>query len=128
MPCLTVQVRAEGGHQQRRGNALAGNVADGDPQLGVREPDEVVVVASDAEGRPAGAGIVEARDLWIDLRKQPLLNVSREVQLSIPLDAVGDFCGNLRCQPAVLEGQLPGGSSWDSGAGSLRELVREDEV
>jgi len=101
-----VQVRAERGHQQCRGDALAGYVADGDSQLAVREPDEIVVVAADAEGRPAGAGIVEAGDWRMSLRKQPLLNLSREVQLSIPLDTAGDFSGNLRRQPAVLEGQL----------------------
>ena len=95
----------ERGHQQRRGHALARNVADGDAQLRVGEPDEVVVVAAHPERRPAGAGIVQSGDWRTGLRKQSLLHFACAVQFAMPLDAARHFSGNLLGQPAVLDGQ-----------------------
>ena len=60
---LAVQVRTEGGHQQCRGDALAGDVADGNPQLGVGQGDEIVVVAADLQRRLALREEGVARDL-----------------------------------------------------------------
>src|SRR5258707_8948284 len=66
------------------------------------------------------------RDWSSDVCSSDLLNLSREVQLPGPLDAVGDFSGNLRREPAVLEGELGSGSSVNRGAGWPGELVREE--
>ena len=73
------------------------------PSCVVRQQDEVVVVAADAERGAAGAGVVEAGDRRVFLRKQPLLHVARDFDVARLLRARRHF-GRDRCrQPAVLE-------------------------
>ena len=73
------------------------------PSSRLRQQDEIVVVAADAERGAAGARVVEARDRRVFLRKQPLLHVARDFDVARLLRARRHFGRNGRRQPAVLE-------------------------
>src|SRR6202044_2641177 len=46
---------AQAGHEERGGDAFAGNVADGEAEAAILETEDVVVVAAHAESGAAGA-------------------------------------------------------------------------
>ena len=66
-------------HQESRGDALAGDVADNQAETVGAEVKEVVVVAADRASRVAMAGVVEPADWRTNLREKAAL------------DFVGDF-------------------------------------
>ena len=73
----------DGGHQQRRGDPLAGHVADGEGQLRAGQRHEIVVIAGDHAGRIADALQLQRLGGWHVPREKLLLHFARDFQLGL---------------------------------------------
>src|SRR5580704_9266282 len=71
---LAAQVGLQICHEQRGGDAFAGNVADDEPEAVEAEIEKVVVVAAYRAGGEAAAAIVERLDRWAELREKAALD------------------------------------------------------
>ncbi len=81
------QAGTEAGHQERGGDALAGDVAEGEGEALLvafmrGEDEEVVVVAADGMGGAAVAGEIDAGDAGVDLGEEALLHLTGDLDLS----------------------------------------------
>src|SRR5262252_1052288 len=72
---LAPHVRLQICHQQRRGNALAGNVADDKADVLLAEIEEVEIVAANLASLQAETRIFEGFDVRLNLRKQAGLDL-----------------------------------------------------
>ena len=79
------EVGARLGHEQRRAEPVAADVADRDADATVREGDEIVVVAAGVVGGEGGPGQVEALDLRRPDRVELLLHDPGEAHLDLAL-------------------------------------------
>src|SRR5262249_19129180 len=102
---LTAQTRLQARHQQRCGDPLSRHVANRYSKQVVRQQQKVVIITTDTESRSASAAIVETDDRREFLRKQPLLNFSRDLNFAIEALALRDFGSDRRGQVTVLESQ-----------------------
>ena len=96
------RVAAEGSlearHQEGRGDALAGDVADRDAEMASAELEEVVVIAGHAPGRAADAVAVERGRAGVLLWEEAGLHLLRDAHVALePL---------LRGEPFALERAL----------------------
>ncbi len=71
----------DGGHQQRRRNAFAGHVADGEGQRAVGNLHEVVIVARNHARRGAHAFQLQGLDVGNVLREKLVLHLAGDFQL-----------------------------------------------
>ena len=84
------QQRVRAGHDQRRGHALVGDVADHEHDPAVRQRDEVVEVTADGPGRAVERGHVPARQVGQLLGQELLLDELRDLQFLVePLPLTG---------------------------------------
>ena len=93
---LAAQVGLKVGHQQRRRNALAGDVAKHQAEPRLAEIEKVVVVAADLSRLNAGAGVLQGLQFGQSLWKQPRLHLPGNLQLvSSPPLRIPPFGGGL---------------------------------
>ena len=78
-------------HQQRRGTAFAGDVADGRDETAVAERQDLVEVAAHRVGRPAQSGDVGAGRAEPAGRQHRLLNLARDFEIVLERQPIGDF-------------------------------------
>ena len=108
---LAAEVGLEVRHEQRGGDAFAGDVADDEAEAVVAEGEEVVVVAADVTGLDAEAGVVEGLERGQRLGEELGLDLLGDLELlcgaAFGLDVV-------RCALALgldLAGELIGAES-----------------
>ena len=87
-------VRLEIRHQERRGDSLARDVGEDEAEPAVAQVEEVVVVAADRACLAAGACAGERAERGGLLRKQPALDLLRNLELprltALHFPALGD--------------------------------------
>src|SRR5271169_5583547 len=76
---LAAQIGLQVGHEERGGDAFAGNIADDESEAVGAEVEEIIIIAADGPRGITVAGIVECSNRGPDLRKKTAL------------DFVGDF-------------------------------------
>ena len=122
---------AEAGHEERGGDAFAGDVTDGEAEAAVLEIEDVVVVAADTEGGAAGSGEGGAGDDGHLLREEALLDFAGDLHLAVDALALGGFGGEGVGELGNFEGEagLAGDGLQDleigAGPGGLRALGSE---
>ena len=72
---LAAEIGLQIGHEQRCGDAFAGNIADDEAQSIAAEAEKVIIVAADLTGLMTDAGILERGELRKSLRKQARLDL-----------------------------------------------------
>ena len=92
---LGAKDRVGAGHDQRRGHALVGDVADDDPDPALAEVDEVVEVAADDAGRAVVRGDLPLGKLRQLARQELLLDQLRDLELLLVALALGGLGGLL---------------------------------
>ena len=75
-PKVSLEIR----HQQRGGDAFAGNVARDEPETPVANVKEIEVVAADRAGLATGASVVKRDDRREGLGKQPRLDLLCDIE------------------------------------------------
>ena len=78
---LAAEVGLEIGHEERGGDAFAGDVADDEAETLVSEGEEVVVVSADVAGLNADSGIVECVECGEGLREEAGLDLLCDLEL-----------------------------------------------
>ena len=86
---LGAQDRMGPGHDEGRGHALVGHVADGDPDPPVGHLDEVVEVATDRSRRAVVGGDLPLRQVRQLTRQELLLDQGRDAHLLLEPLALG---------------------------------------
>src|ERR1700722_1376798 len=100
-----VQGRTDRSHQKGGGDALSGDIADGDAQAAVLKLDEVVVVAANLLGGAAKTGKVQTFDHGIDLGQEPLLHLAGNLDFTIDALALYRLLCEVVHQGVVFNGQ-----------------------
>ena len=77
---LNAQVRLQIGHQERGGDAFAGDVADHEPEVRAAEFQKVEVISPDLAGLDASAGIVERGGFGQRLREETGLHLPCDLE------------------------------------------------
>ena len=78
---LTAQIRLKVGHQQRGRHALAGDVADDQPETVLPEVEEIVVIAAHPARLDACACVLQRAHRRKSLRKEPRLHLHGDLEL-----------------------------------------------
>ena len=88
-------VRAQGclqaGHREGGGDAFAGDVAEGNAKLAIRQSEKIVVVPANTKSGAAAAEVVEAGNPGQSLREEALLYFARNLDLAVQLFAAANF-------------------------------------
>ncbi len=108
---LAAEIGLQIGHQERGGDAFAGNVADNEAEPAGAEIEEIVIIAADGARGKAVAGVIERGNRRTDLRKKAAL----------------DFVGNFEFLGGAAFGFEFCGSRAALGFESVRDFVKADE-
>jgi hypothetical protein len=77
---LAAEIGLQIGHEQRRGDAFAGNVSNDEAEAVGAEVEKVVIIAADGARGITVTGIVERVDRRTDLREKTALNFVGDFQ------------------------------------------------
>ena len=80
---LAAQDAAADGHDERSGDAFAGDVRDGDAEAFVVDFDIIEIIAADLSRRNVDSADLEAVDPGRFRRKQNALNITRDLKIVI---------------------------------------------
>jgi hypothetical protein len=91
---LAAQIGLQVGHEQRGGDAFAGNVADDEAEAVGAEVEKVVIIAADGARGITVTGIVERLNWRADLRKKTALNFVGDFEFLDGATVEFEFCGS----------------------------------
>ena len=80
---LTTQNAAANRHDERRGNAFAGNIGDGNSKPFVIDMDVIEIIAAHLAGWHIDAANLKSVDGWRFGRKQNTLNITRDLKIVV---------------------------------------------
>src|SRR6266513_3137728 len=80
---LTTQNAAANRHDERRGNAFAGNIGDGNSKPFVIDMDVIEIIAAHLAGWYIDAANLKSVDGWRFGRKQNTLNITRDLKIAL---------------------------------------------
>ena len=102
---LAAECGLEAGHEQRGGDAFAGDIADGEGEDAGVELEEIVGVTTDAASGAAVAPVVQVFDGREVLREEALLHFLCDFHFAVQAFALGDGFGDGGGELAVFERQ-----------------------